>query len=109
MNLLPKSHKEFSDKDYWNKFFKKRGKKAFEWLVFMSVLCKNLLYVIDNLFDNLYYFAGTANIWNYVLIYTSISSYLTLYLSQVVVTLVLVPICTMLATQTSQILMYQKL
>ncbi|XP_050685415.1 eEF1A lysine and N-terminal methyltransferase homolog isoform X2 [Leptidea sinapis] len=31
MNLLPKSHKEFSDKDYWNKFFKKRGNKAFEW------------------------------------------------------------------------------
>lgn len=31
MNLLPKSHKEFSEKDYWNKFFKKRGNKAFEW------------------------------------------------------------------------------
>lgn len=33
MNLLPKSHKEFSEKDYWNKFFKKRGNKAFEWYV----------------------------------------------------------------------------
>lgn len=31
MNLLPKSHKEFGEKDYWNKFFKKRGTKAFEW------------------------------------------------------------------------------
>ncbi|XP_060803281.1 eEF1A lysine and N-terminal methyltransferase homolog [Amyelois transitella] len=31
MNLLPKSHKEFSEKDYWNKFFKKRGNRAFEW------------------------------------------------------------------------------
>ncbi|OXU27110.1 hypothetical protein TSAR_005725 [Trichomalopsis sarcophagae] len=31
MNLLPKSHQEFSKADYWNTFFKKRGKKAFEW------------------------------------------------------------------------------
>ena len=31
MNLLPKSHKEFSSAEYWEKFFKKRGNKAFEW------------------------------------------------------------------------------
>ncbi|XP_063922561.1 eEF1A lysine and N-terminal methyltransferase homolog [Zophobas morio] len=31
MNLLPKSHKEFSQKEYWDSFFKKRGAKAFEW------------------------------------------------------------------------------
>ncbi|XP_066141878.1 eEF1A lysine and N-terminal methyltransferase homolog isoform X1 [Euwallacea fornicatus] len=31
MNLLPKTKEEFSQKDYWDKFFKKRGKKAFEW------------------------------------------------------------------------------
>ncbi|KAJ8688488.1 hypothetical protein QAD02_024283 [Eretmocerus hayati] len=31
MNLLPKSHEDFSKADYWNSFFKKRGKKAFEW------------------------------------------------------------------------------
>lgn len=36
MNLLPKSHQEFSKADYWNNFFKKRGKKAFEWLVYQD-------------------------------------------------------------------------
>ncbi|KAJ0181574.1 hypothetical protein K1T71_002296 [Dendrolimus kikuchii] len=42
MNLLPKSHKEFSDKDYWNKFFKKRGNKAFEWYGEYLELCSHL-------------------------------------------------------------------
>lgn len=37
MNLLPKSHEEFSKADYWNTFFKKRGKKAFEWYKFGCV------------------------------------------------------------------------
>lgn len=31
MNLLPKSHSDFRSKDYWDNFFRKRGKKAFEW------------------------------------------------------------------------------
>ncbi|KAL1491714.1 hypothetical protein ABEB36_012271 [Hypothenemus hampei] len=31
MNLIPKSKEEFSQKDYWDRFFKKRGNKAFEW------------------------------------------------------------------------------
>lgn len=32
MNLLPKTGaKEFGERDYWNKFFKQRGKKAFDW------------------------------------------------------------------------------
>ncbi|RZC40643.1 Methyltransf 25, and/or Spermine synth domain containing protein [Asbolus verrucosus] len=31
MNLLPKSREEFSQKEYWDSFFKKRGAKAFEW------------------------------------------------------------------------------
>ncbi|XP_023014100.2 eEF1A lysine and N-terminal methyltransferase homolog [Leptinotarsa decemlineata] len=31
MNLLPKSKEEFSQKDYWDTFFRKRGAKAFEW------------------------------------------------------------------------------
>lgn len=31
MNLLPKSRTEFGDTQYWNKFFKQRGKKAFDW------------------------------------------------------------------------------
>ncbi|XP_053607536.1 eEF1A lysine and N-terminal methyltransferase homolog [Plodia interpunctella] len=42
MNLLPKSHKEFSEKDYWNKFFKKRGNKAFEWYGEYLELCSHL-------------------------------------------------------------------
>lgn len=33
MNLLPKSKDEFSQKEYWDSFFKKRGKIAFEWYV----------------------------------------------------------------------------
>lgn len=31
MNLLPKSFKEFRDKDYWDSFFVKRRNEAFEW------------------------------------------------------------------------------
>ncbi|XP_030749681.1 eEF1A lysine and N-terminal methyltransferase homolog [Sitophilus oryzae] len=31
MNLLPKTKEEFSQKEYWDLFFKKRGNKAFEW------------------------------------------------------------------------------
>lgn len=31
MNLLPKSSEEFATKEYWNKFFAKRGKSAFDW------------------------------------------------------------------------------
>jgi len=33
MDLLPRTHHEFGTKDYWEKFFSKRGPKAFEWLV----------------------------------------------------------------------------
>ncbi|XP_068621193.1 eEF1A lysine and N-terminal methyltransferase homolog [Battus philenor] len=42
MNLLPKTHKEFSEKDYWNRFFKKRGNKAFEWYGEYLELCGHL-------------------------------------------------------------------
>ncbi|KAM3959142.1 eEF1A lysine and N-terminal methyltransferase homolog isoform 1-T1 [Aphomia sociella] len=42
MNLLPKTHKEFSEKDYWNKFFKKRGTKAFEWYGEYLELCAHI-------------------------------------------------------------------
>ena len=31
MDLLPRSHTDFGTADYWEKFFKKRGNKAFEW------------------------------------------------------------------------------
>ena len=31
LNLIPGSNKEFRDKQYWEKFFKQRGTKAFEW------------------------------------------------------------------------------
>jgi hypothetical protein len=32
LNLIPGQSKEFRDKKYWDKFFKLRGNKAFEWL-----------------------------------------------------------------------------
>lgn len=31
MSLLPKDHLDFVKPEYWEKFFKKRGAKAFEW------------------------------------------------------------------------------
>eukprot|EP01038_Epipyxis_sp_PR26KG_P011978 gene11978-16034_t len=31
MSLLPKSHEEFHDKTYWDQFFLRRDKAAFEW------------------------------------------------------------------------------
>ncbi|XP_037518194.1 eEF1A lysine and N-terminal methyltransferase [Rhipicephalus sanguineus] len=31
MNLLPKASSEFASEKYWNEFFHKRGKAAFEW------------------------------------------------------------------------------
>lgn len=42
MNLLPKTHEEFSQADYWNSFFKKRGKKNFEWYGEYPELCEIL-------------------------------------------------------------------
>ncbi|XP_034948579.1 eEF1A lysine and N-terminal methyltransferase homolog [Chelonus insularis] len=42
MNLLPKSNEEFSKEQYWNKFFKKRDKKAFEWYGEYPELCELL-------------------------------------------------------------------
>lgn len=31
MSLLPKTHQDFTQSEYWNHFFQKRGKKSFEW------------------------------------------------------------------------------
>ena len=39
MNLLPKDFKDFKQKEYWDDFFKKRGKKAFEWYGEYGELC----------------------------------------------------------------------
>ena len=39
MDLLPKNHQEFRQKEYWDSFFKKRGKKAFEWYGEYGELC----------------------------------------------------------------------
>ncbi|XP_067001304.2 eEF1A lysine and N-terminal methyltransferase homolog [Anabrus simplex] len=39
MNLLPRTHEDFSQKDFWNSFFKKRGAKAFEWYGEYPELC----------------------------------------------------------------------
>ena len=39
MDLLPKNHQDFRQKEYWDSFFKKRGKKAFEWYGEYGELC----------------------------------------------------------------------
>uniref|UniRef100_A0A3P8UXK9 eEF1A lysine and N-terminal methyltransferase n=1 Tax=Cynoglossus semilaevis TaxID=244447 RepID=A0A3P8UXK9_CYNSE len=39
MNLLPRTAEEFSSAEYWEKFFKKRGEKAFEWYGDYNKLC----------------------------------------------------------------------
>lgn len=39
MSLLPKSHAEFSHAGYWERFFRKRGDKAFEWYGEYGELC----------------------------------------------------------------------
>lgn len=39
MNLLPRSHKDFGSAEYWEKFFRKRGGKAFEWYGEYGDLC----------------------------------------------------------------------
>ncbi|CRK99147.1 CLUMA_CG012476, isoform A [Clunio marinus] len=39
MNLLPKTSEEFATKEYWNKFFQKRGKSAFDWYGEYPELC----------------------------------------------------------------------
>ena len=39
MNLLPKDFKDFKQKEYWDDFFKKRGKKSFEWYGEYGELC----------------------------------------------------------------------
>ncbi|XP_022919129.2 eEF1A lysine and N-terminal methyltransferase homolog [Onthophagus taurus] len=42
MNLLPKNKEEFTKKEYWESFFKKRGNKAFEWYGEYPELCSDL-------------------------------------------------------------------
>ena len=39
MSLLPRTAEEFSSAEYWEKFFKKRGEKAFEWYGDYNKLC----------------------------------------------------------------------
>ncbi|KAF7690170.1 hypothetical protein HF521_011974 [Silurus meridionalis] len=39
MSLLPRTAEEFSSADYWERFFRKRGEKAFEWYGDYTSLC----------------------------------------------------------------------
>ncbi|CAO1393520.1 unnamed protein product [Diamesa hyperborea] len=39
MNLLPKSSEEFANKEYWNNFFRGRGKSLFDWYGEYPELC----------------------------------------------------------------------
>uniref|UniRef100_A0A182M3C0 eEF1A lysine and N-terminal methyltransferase homolog n=1 Tax=Anopheles culicifacies TaxID=139723 RepID=A0A182M3C0_9DIPT len=42
MNLLPKTTADFGSTEYWNAFFRKRGKHAFEWYGEYPELCDQL-------------------------------------------------------------------
>ncbi|XP_017469332.1 PREDICTED: methyltransferase-like protein 13 [Rhagoletis zephyria] len=48
MNLLPKSHEEFAQPEYWNSFFTKRGEKAFEWYGEYLELCEHIHKYVKN-------------------------------------------------------------
>jgi len=52
MNLLPKDSQEFHQKEYWDSFFKKRGKKAFEWYGEYHELC-GILHKYTRPLDNI--------------------------------------------------------
>jgi len=52
MNLLPKDSQEFHQKEYWDSFFKKRGKKAFEWYGEYHELC-GILHKYTRAVDNI--------------------------------------------------------
>lgn len=41
MSLLPRTHQDFKEKEYWNTFFSKRGKQAFEWYSISCCECYN--------------------------------------------------------------------
>ncbi|XP_067624855.1 eEF1A lysine and N-terminal methyltransferase homolog [Eurosta solidaginis] len=48
MNLLPKSHEEFAQPEYWNTFFTKRGGRAFEWYGEYLELCDQIHKYVKN-------------------------------------------------------------
>jgi len=52
MNLLPKDSQEFHQKEYWDSFFKKRGRKAFEWYGEYHELC-GILHKYTRSVDNI--------------------------------------------------------
>lgn len=62
MNLLPKSHEEFKTADYWNTFFKKRGKKVFEWYGEYPELCSYLFKYIKHKDDILVVGCGNSTL-----------------------------------------------
>ncbi|MEQ2180331.1 eEF1A lysine and N-terminal methyltransferase [Goodea atripinnis] len=53
MSLLPRTAEEFSSADYWERFFKKRGERAFEWYGDYNKLC-GILHKYIKLQDKLY-------------------------------------------------------
>lgn len=42
MSLLPKTRQDFTQTEYWNSFFQKRGKHSFEWYGEYPELCDHL-------------------------------------------------------------------
>ncbi|XP_012251378.2 eEF1A lysine and N-terminal methyltransferase homolog [Athalia rosae] len=62
MDLLPKCHEEFGQQTYWNTFFSKRGKKAFEWYGEYPELCGHLHKYIKIKDDVLMIGCGNSNL-----------------------------------------------
>jgi len=64
MDLLPRTHHEFGSKDYWDKFFTKRGSKAFEWLVLFLHGNKRVAVIRLLFFSCVYsHMAYTVEVW----------------------------------------------
>ena len=62
MSLLPKNHQEFKEKEYWDSFFRKRGKRAFEWYGEYGELCGILHKYIKPTDQILHIGCGNSNI-----------------------------------------------
>jgi hypothetical protein len=56
----------YNSPEYWDKFFKKRGTKAFEWFVFLDMSIIKLIYMIRRRFmvSSNYVFIPDITIYN---------------------------------------------
>ena len=86
MNLLPKNHEEFRQNEYWESFFKKRGKRAFEWYDLKSWFF-HLNFIPKTYFSkqisSLFMFLGMESMLSFAEYYTNTSRVRSKYLSLV--------------------------